>query len=112
MTHDVVVHEIMARARLANVLSHYCGRAHLCSGDRGAPDLLCVGPFVAAFIEVKMPGSADLSPAQVNWKHQLRAAGMLHYVVGPECITNGQADKILHYLATGTANPARLPNRM
>jgi hypothetical protein len=102
MTHDVVVAEIMTRARAANVLSHYCGRAHLCGGDRGAPDLLCVGAFAAAFIEIKMTGSPGLSSAQVNWKHQLRAAGMTHYVLGPECLANGQADRILRYLATGT----------
>jgi hypothetical protein len=115
MNHDVVVAEIMARARLANVLSHYCGRAHLCGGDRGAPDLLCVGPYAAAFIEVKMPGSPNLSPAQVNWKHQLRAAGMLHYVVGPECLDNGQADRILRYLGTRPTSgppPVDSPARM
>jgi hypothetical protein len=103
MSHDVIVHEIMARARLAGVLSHYCGRAHLCGGDRGAPDLLCVGAFAAAFIEIKMPGSPGLSPAQVNWKHQLKAAGMTHLVLGPECLGNGQADRILRYLGSGNA---------
>jgi hypothetical protein len=101
VTHDEVVREIMTRARAASVLSHYCGRAHLCGGDRGLPDLLCVGPYVGAFIEVKMPGSSQLSPSQVNWKHQLRAAGMLHYVIGPDALANGQADRILRYLATG-----------
>lgn len=101
MTHDAIIDVIMTRARAANVLSHYCGQAHLCKGDRGAPDLLCVGPFAVAFLEVKMPGSPGLSPAQVNWKHQLRAAGLAHYVLGPECLANGQVDRILNYLATG-----------
>ena len=101
MTHDAVIEAIISRARAANVLSHYCGQAHLCKGDRGAPDLLCVGPFAAAFLEIKMPASPGLSSGQVNWKHQIRAAGMTHYVLGPECLDNGQADRILRYLGTG-----------
>jgi hypothetical protein len=101
MTHDVVVAEIMARASKLNVLAHYCGRSQLCQGNRGLPDLLCVGLYFGAFIEVKMPHSANLSPEQTNWRHQLRAAGFIHYVVGPGALDNGQIDRILHYLATG-----------
>src|SRR6267142_696561 len=52
VTHAVVVAEIMARASRLNVLSHYCGRSQLCQGDRGLPDLLCVGLYFGAFIEV------------------------------------------------------------
>lgn len=106
MTHDLVVAEIMARARQLGVLAHYCGRSQLCQGDRGLPDLLCVGLHFGAFIEVKMPHSANLSPEQTNWRHQLRAAGFIHYVVGPGALDNGQVDRILGYLATGKTEAA------
>jgi hypothetical protein len=100
MTHDLVVTEIMTRAKELNILTHYCGRAQNCQGDRGAPDLLCVGFYHAAFIEVKMPHST-LAPEQTSWRHQLAAAGCIHYVVGPGALTNGQIDRILFFLATG-----------
>lgn len=108
MTHDVVVAEIMARAAKLDVLTHYCGRAQNCQGDRGAPDLLCVGYFHAAWIEVKMPHSPRLSPEQTRWRHQLAAAGCIHYVVGPGALTNGVVDRILGFLATGRPDPGQL----
>lgn len=112
MTHDVIVGRIMARAGKLGVLAHYCGRSQLCQGDRGLPDLLCVGLYHGAFIEVKMPHSPGLSPEQTSWRHQLAAAGFIHYVVGPGALENGQVDRILGFLATGQTDPARIPERM
>lgn len=106
-THDVVVHEIMARARQFNILAHYCGRSQSCQGDKGMPDLLLVGFYHAAFVEVKMPHD-QLEPEQTSWRHQLQAAGMLHYVVGPGALINGQVDRLLTFLATGKTDSQNL----
>lgn len=104
MTHDVIVAEIMARAREHNVKTHYCGRSQLCQGDRGLPDLLCVGLHHAAFIEVKTLNSPNLSPEQTSWRHQLAAAGETVYVVGADVLTNGVIEQMLAFL-----NGARMP---
>lgn len=100
MTHDVVVSEIIARAAGRGVLSHYCGRAQLCQGDRGMPDLLLVGAYHHAFVEVKI-GRDQLEPEQTAWRHQLQAAGVIFYVVAGDSLTNGVVDRILDFLATG-----------
>lgn len=101
MTHDQVVTEIIKRAHQLGVLTHYCRESQRCLGDRGLPDLVCVGAFHGAFIEVKTPACPTLTAAQVTWKHQVKAAGLIHYVVGPEALDNGAMDRILGYLATG-----------
>jgi hypothetical protein len=100
MTHDVVVAEIMNRAKARNVLTHYCGRSQLCQGHRGMPDLLCVGLYHQAFIEVKI-GRDQLDPEQTDWRHHLQAAGVIFYVLGADALTNGVAERILDFLATG-----------
>lgn len=86
MTHDEAVAEIQRRAAERGVISHYCKRPVSCSGDRGLPDLVLVGPFGVAWIEVKMPGD-NLDPGQTTWKHALIAAGQRHYVLNPNDLT-------------------------
>lgn len=87
------------------MLTHYCPDSRRCDGDRGIPDLLCIGHFHAAFIEVKTANDR-LRPDQTTWMHALKAAGQLHYVVGPEALANGVVERILDYLATGSTGLA------
>jgi hypothetical protein len=56
VTHDDLVSEIMRRATRHHVLSHYCAKSLRCRGDRGMPDLLLVGAYGAAWVEVKTFG--------------------------------------------------------
>jgi len=100
MTHDQVVAEIQARASRRGVLSHYCHRAQFCQGDNGIPDLQLVGPFGAAWAEVKSPYDR-LEPEQTTWMHALKAAGQLHYVVRPQGLDDGSVDAMLDRLAYG-----------
>jgi len=98
-THDQVVAEIQARAQAVSVLSHYCGRSERCAGDRGMPDLFLVGLQGSAWLEIKTPATPRLSPDQVQWAYQLRAAGQAHYIVQDAALENGQVDMILALLA-------------
>lgn len=103
MTHDEVVHEIQARARRRGVLSHYCHNSIRCEGDRGLPDVLLVGHYGVAFVEVKTPGD-QLKPAQTTWKHALKAAGQLHEVMHEGDLAPGHAiDMLLAFVSTGEA---------
>jgi hypothetical protein len=99
VNHDEIVTEIQARARAKGVLSHYCGRSQQCDGDRGLPDLFLVGVHGSAWVEVKTPSSPSMSPAQVQWAYQLRAAGQVHYIVQGAALDNGAVDAILGVLA-------------
>jgi hypothetical protein len=98
MTHDDVVHAIQERAKKRGILTHYCGPAKLCKGDRGAPDLVLAGMFGAAWIEVKTPGD-QLDPGQTTWKYALLAAGQEHYVIRPPDLEDGRVDGLLDRLA-------------
>jgi hypothetical protein len=100
MLHDDIVAEIQARAKRRGILSHYCGHAIHCKGDRGAPDLLLVGHFGAAWVEVKT-GSATLDPGQTTWKHALRAAGQEHHVIREPDLHNGQVNWLLDLVSLG-----------
>lgn len=106
MNHDEIVAEIQTRATAAGVLSHYCGRSERCQGDRGMPDLFLVGMHGSAWVEVKTPSSPSMSPAQVQWAYQLRAAGQVHYIVQAAALDNGQVNMIIGLLtgnhSTGT----------
>lgn len=102
MTHDEIVAEIQSRARGADVLSHYCGRSQQCTGDRGLPDLILVGVHGAAWLEVKTLAALSMSPDQVQWAYQLKAAGQLHYIVTEGALHDGTVDMILGLL-TGNA---------
>jgi hypothetical protein len=102
MTHDEVVAEIQARAKRRGILTHYCGRAQHCKGDRGSPDLVLVGPYHTGWIEVKMPGDTR-KPEQTTWFHALRAGGQLYEQMGPADLDRSPlhsvADAFLDYLA-------------
>jgi hypothetical protein len=100
VTHDEIVAEIQARARKRGILTHYCGPGLRCQGDRGVPDLVAVGMFGAAFIEVKTDRDR-LKPDQVTWMHALKAAGQNHYVVRQGQLRDGGLDEILDCLAYG-----------
>ena len=101
MNHDAVVCEIQARARARGVLSHYCGPSLRCTGDRGKPDLVLVGNFGVAWIEVKMPGDC-LDPEQTRWRYKLRAAGQLVETMGPgDLVAGGAVDQLLELAALG-----------
>ena len=103
MNHDQIVAEIQARAtQRRGVLSHYCGSALRCSGDRGAPDLLCAGPNGAAWLEVKTPADR-LKPDQTTWMYTLKASGQRHYVIREAQLLDGTVDAILDTLAAGQA---------
>lgn len=99
MTHDEIVAEIQARAKAAGVLTHYCGRSQQCDGDRGMPDLVAVGLHGCAWIEVKTPSKPGMSPDQVQWAYQLRAAGQQHFVVQGAALDDGTIDMIVGLLA-------------
>lgn len=101
MTHDQIVQEIIRRAHKIGVLSHYCRESQRCLGDRGTPDLLLVGHYRAAFIEVKTPACPTLSSNQVTWMHAIKASGGIHYVLGAEALDNGVVGQILDYLMGG-----------
>lgn len=105
MTHDEIVVEIQSRARRRGVLSHYCPDSRRCDGDRGIPDLLLVGMFGAAFVEVKAPHDR-VKPDQTTWKHALRAAGQEYHLVHGDALLNGVVDGILDGLAHGQAHAA------
>lgn len=100
MTHDEIVAEIQRRAKSRGILSHYCHRAQFCQGDRGLPDVIAVGKFRAAWIEVKTPYDR-LDPPQTTWMHALRGAGEEHHVIRPEQLDDGTLDAILDGLAYG-----------
>jgi hypothetical protein len=100
MTHDEIVTEIQARARKRGILTHYCGPGLRCQGDRGAPDLVAVGMFGAAWIEVKTANDR-LKPDQTTWMHALKAAGQAHYVVRELQLRDGGLDAMLDNLAHG-----------
>lgn len=100
MTHDELVAEIQRRARELGILSHYCGQAQHCKADRGMPDLVLVGPYRAAFVEVKTEW-AQMDPGQTTWMHALTAAGELHFVVRPADLDGGRVDGLLESLAYG-----------
>ena len=103
MTHDEIVAEIQARAERRGVLTHYCGSAERCHGDRGAPDLVLAGPHGVAWIEVKTGGDT-MRPDQTTWKYQLLASGQEHYVIRVD-VLDSVVDKLLDRLA-GTDWPA------
>ena len=101
MTHDQIVAEIQARAKRRGILSHYCGSAERCHGDRGMPDVLLVGMFGAAWVEVKTPGDT-LRPDQVTWNHALKAAGQLYEVMHESDLAPGHAvDQFLEFVSLG-----------
>jgi hypothetical protein len=100
VTHDEMVSEIQNRAKRRNVLTHYCRRAQFCGGDPGLPDLVLVGAYGAAWMEVKTPRD-QLDPPQVTWMHQLKAAGQKHYVIRQVQLDDGSVDAILDNLAYG-----------
>ncbi len=100
MTHDEIVAEIQDRARARGVLSHYCGTAVRCQGDRGQPDLMLVGRYSMCFAEVKGT-RARLTPEQTTWRHALLAAGERVYVWHEPDLTNGNIDQVLHVMASG-----------
>lgn len=82
------------------MLTHYCPDSRRCDGDRGMPDLLLVGMFGAAFVEVKTPNDR-LKPEQTTWKHALRAAGQEYHVVRGDMLLNGIVDGMIDGLALG-----------
>ena len=98
MLHDDIVREIQARATKRGMLSHYCGHAIHCKGDRGAPDLFVVGPYGMAWFEVKT-GGADLSPGQTSWRHMLTAADQTYLVAVEAHLDDGRIDRMLDGLA-------------
>lgn len=99
MTHDEIVAGIQSRAKDMGVLSHYCGPAERCKGDRGAPDLMLAGIYHVGWIEVKMPGDRR-KPEQTAWYHRLRGSGQLYEQVGPDDMAEGGAvDQFLEELA-------------
>lgn len=100
MTHDEIVAEVVTRAKSRGILSHYCKQARFCEGDRGQPDIVCVGKFAAAWLEVKTPYDR-LEPAQTTWMHALKAAGQQHHVIRPAHLDDGTLDGILDSLAYG-----------
>lgn len=100
MTHDELVEAIQQRAKARGVLTHYCGPALRCKGDRGAPDLICVGRFRACWIEAKSP-YGRLEPEQTTWQHALKAAGQQHYVIREADLESGLVDGLLDGLAYG-----------
>lgn len=103
MTHGEVVAEILGRAAQRGVLGHYCPDSRRCEGDRGLPDVLLVGPFGAAWVEVKT-GAAQLKPAQTTWKHMLLAAGQRYEVMREEDLTDGGLlNPLLLFLSEGIA---------
>lgn len=101
MIHDEIVREIQARASSRGLLSHYCGQATRCKGDRGLPDVLVVGGHGLVWIEVKTPGDR-LSPEQVKWKYTLQAAGEVYEVMDEQDLAAGGAvDMILSFASSG-----------
>lgn len=100
MTHDEVVGEIQRRASARGILSHYCGRAVACRGDRGQPDLVLVGAQHTGFVEVKMP-SDTRDPGQTTWYHKLRGTGALVEQMGPRDLDSGVVDLFLTFLNEG-----------
>ena len=100
MTHDEIVTEVQARAKRRGVLTHYCHRAQFCHGDRGLPDVIAVGKFRAAFLEIKTPYD-QLDPPQTTWRHALKGAGQEHHVIRPGHLDDGTLDAILDGLAYG-----------
>ena len=101
MTHDEIVAEIQAQAKARGVLTHYCGSAERCHGDRGLPDLLLVGDYHLGWIEVKLPGD-KLKPDQVTWYYKLRASGQLYERMGPDDLAEGGGvDLFLGFLTEG-----------
>lgn len=100
MLHDDIVLEIQNRAKKRDVLTHYCGRALHCKGDRGAPDLILVGHYGVAWVEVKT-GGAGLETAQTTWMHALKASGQTHYIIGEKQLGDGTLDALLDNLIYG-----------
>lgn len=97
MTHDELVAEILDRARARGILTHYCGNAVRCQGNRGLPDVIAVGKYSAAWIEVKTPGD-KLSTDQTIWMYSLKGAGHAHHVIHPEQLYDGTLNVILNNL--------------
>src|ERR1017187_673486 len=109
MTHDEIVAEIQARAERRGILTHYCQRAIRCVATHGMPDVFLVGPFGAAWLEVKTPGD-HLDPGQTTWKYTLGAAGQEHYVVGPlDQVESGLVDALLDRPAGARGTRPRRP---
>jgi hypothetical protein len=100
MTHDQLVSEIQRRAKTRGILTHACHQAQRCTGDRGQPDIVAVGKFRAAWLEIKSPG-AGLEPAQTTWAHALKGAGQTHYIIRQAQLDDGTVDAILDTLAYG-----------
>lgn len=100
MTHDEMVAEIQRRATARGVISHYCGRAERCHGDRGQPDLMLAGLVGVGWMEVKTPADR-LKPAQTAWMYMLKASGQRHYVIREPQLSDGTVDGILDTLAYG-----------
>jgi hypothetical protein len=100
VTHDEMVAEVQRRGAQRGVISHYCGRAERCSGDRGQPDLFLAGLVGVAWMEVKTPADR-LKPAQTQWMHMLKASGQKHYVIREAQLHDDTVDGILDSLAYG-----------
>jgi len=99
MTHDEVVTQIQLRARAQNILTHYCGRAERCCGDRGQPDLILVGAWNVAWVEVKSR-YADLAPDQTTWFHTLRGSGQVCEILNEHDLEPGGAvDALLAFVS-------------
>ncbi len=100
MTHDEIVAEIQARAKARSILTHYCGQATRCTGDRGQPDIRAEGRHGAAWIEVKSPYDR-LDPPQTTWMHTIKGNGGRHYIIRETQLDDGTLDAILDELAYG-----------
>jgi len=102
MTHDQVVAEIQARAKLRGLVSHYCRRSQRCTGDQGMPDIIIVGRDGVVWLEVKTPQTPDPGPEQIRWKYKLQAAGQVCEIMTETDLEPGMAvDAILEFAATG-----------
>lgn len=69
-------------ARLG-LLWHHCTEPRRCSGPRGFPDLLALGPRGLVLAELKS-ATGDTSAEQDNWIYTAHQAGLPIHVMRPQ----------------------------
>lgn len=83
MSERILTLEVQAEAERLGLLHHWCPDSRRCSGPRGMPDLLLLGPGGIMLAELK-DEDGDTTPSQDAWLYMLHRAGVPYAVWRPE----------------------------
>ena len=88
----------MAHAGNLGLLTHHCRDARHCSGCRGLPDVIALGPRGLLLAELKGP-AGETSAAQDRWLYTAHLAGIQYGIYNPDDWHNGRLKTALRAIA-------------